>query len=131
MANDLPETFMKTLQQIEESRDPAALVELFTDDAELVNLAQTEPMRGRDGAQTFWKHYLGAFSKVHSTFHHHFATDSDATLEWTSDGALPDGEPIKYRGVSILEMRDNKVSRFRTYYDSAAFLPGGAKHKEK
>ena len=36
------ETFMSTLQQIEESRDPEALVALFGPDAELINLALTE-----------------------------------------------------------------------------------------
>lgn len=122
---------MRTLQQAEGSRDPAALVALFSDDAELLNLALTEPMRGRDGAQEFWEHYLGAFKEVRSTFPRHVANETDATLEWVSEGRLPDGEPIAYRGVSILEMRDDKVSRFRTYYDSAAFLPGGAKHREK
>jgi ketosteroid isomerase-like protein len=131
MSNTLAETFMQTLQQIEGSRDPAPLVALFSDDAELLNLALTEPSRGQTGAQEFWKNYLGAFREVRSTFHRHVATDTDATLEWTSDGRLPDGEPIAYRGVSILEMQDGKVKRFRTYYDSAAFLPGGAKHKQQ
>lgn len=125
------ETFMQTLQETERSRDPAPLVALFADDAELSNLALAEPMRGREGAQTFWRHYLDAFAEVRSTFHHHFATDSAATLEWVSEGRLHAGEPIRYRGVSVLEIRDGKVSRFRTYYDTAAFLPGGAKHREK
>ena len=44
--SNLAATFQHTLQQIEQSRDPEALVALFSDDAELLNLALTEPMKG-------------------------------------------------------------------------------------
>ena len=54
--------------------------------------------------------------------------DGSATLEWKSDGTLPDGKPISYRGVSLIDFDGDRVKRFRTYYDSAAFLPEGAKH---
>lgn len=128
---NLVETFMRTLQQIEQSGDPAPLVELFTSDAELLNLALTEPMRGREGAQRFWSNYLSVFSKVESKFFHHFQAEDAGVMEWVSEGTLADGQPVNYRGTSVIEIKDDKVSRFRTYYDSAVFLPGGAKHKEK
>lgn len=128
----LAETFQRTLQQIEQSGDPAPLVELFAEDCELLNLALTEPMRGREGAQRFWSNYLSVFSKIASRFHHNVETDGSAAFEWVSEGALADGQPVNYRGISVIEKAgENKVSRFRTYYDSAVFLPGGAKHKEK
>jgi hypothetical protein len=50
-----------------------------------------------------------------------------AVLEWESEGTLPGGEPIRYPGVSVIEFADGRVGRFSTYYDSAAFLPQGAK----
>jgi ketosteroid isomerase-like protein len=50
-------------------------------------------------------------------------------LEWISKGALSTSEDIRYQGVSILEMDGERIHRFRTYYDSAAFLPQGAKQK--
>ena len=122
---------MSTLQQIEESRDPEALVALFGDQAELLNLALTEPMTGVEGARKFWTNYLTAFEKIRSTFHHTIQTDKDAVLEWVSEGVMAaSGQPFNYRGVSVVEYDGGKVSRFRTYYDSAVFLPGGAKHKE-
>jgi hypothetical protein len=43
-------------------------------------------------------------------------------LVWTSDGALKGGHPIRYRGTSILEVEGDKVRRFETIYDSAAFV---------
>ncbi len=125
------ETFKSTLQQIEQSRDPEALVALFAEDSELINLALTEPMRGLDGARKFWSNYLSAFEAIQSTFHHTTETDKTAVLEWVSEGTMATtGQPFNYRGVSVVEHDGAKVHRFRTYYDSAVFLPGGAKHKE-
>ncbi len=129
--SNLAETFQRTLQQIEQSRDPEALVTLFGDDAELFNLALTEPMKGVEGARRFWTNYLSAFEKIRSEFHHTISTDKDAVLEWVSEGVMSaSGQPFNYRGVSVIEHDGAKVHRFRTYYDSAVFLPGGAKHKE-
>ena len=48
-------------------------------------------------------------------------------MEWTGKGELKNGQPIEYRGVSIIEHDGQKVSAFRTYYDSAAFLAPEAK----
>ena len=128
---NLAETFQSTLQQIEQSRDPEALVALFGEDAELLNLALTEPMKGVEGAHKFWTNYLSAFEKIRSTFHHHLQTDDKAVLEWVSEGVMAGtGQPFNYRGISVIEYNGDKASRFRTYYDSAVFLPGGAKQKE-
>ena len=125
------ETFMTTLQQIEDSRDPEALVALFGEHAELLNLALTEPMKGMEGARKFWTNYLAAFEKIRSTFHHHLQTDDKAVMEWVSEGVMAGtGQPFNYRGISVVEYDGDKVSKFRTYYDSAVFLPGGAKQKE-
>ena len=129
--SNFAETFQSTLQQIEKSRDPAALVALFNDDAELLNLALTEPMKGLEGAQKFWANYLSAFETIASTFHHTFNTDNMAVLEWVSEGVIAaTGQPFNYRGVSVIEHDGQKAHKFRTYYDSAVFLPGGAKQKE-
>jgi len=48
-------------------------------------------------------------------------------MEWRSQGTLSDGEDVHYRGVSIIDIDNGLVQGFRTYYDSAVFLPTGAK----
>ena len=129
--SNFAETFKSTLQQIEQSRDPGALVAMFAADSELMNLALTEPMKGTDGATKFWSNYLAAFEKIQSTFHHTTDGENTAVLEWISEGVIAaSGEPFNYRGVSVVEHDGEKAHKFRTYYDSAVFLPGGAKHKE-
>lgn len=127
MASETAKKFMQTLQQIEENKNVESLVSLFTEDAELSNLASSSPLQGKDGARQFWQKYLSVFQQIHSKFTNVVESNGSAVLEWISEGTLTSGEPLKYQGVSIIETVDGKVQRFRTYYDSAAFLPQGAK----
>ncbi|MBY0459272.1 MAG: nuclear transport factor 2 family protein [Gemmataceae bacterium] len=122
MPSATAESFIRALQQSEQTRDVEPLVEQFDDQAEVENLTAQSPARGRDGAREFWTKYLDSFQNVKSRFTHVFEADSVAVLEWISEGALPDGKPIRYRGVSVLELAGGRVRRFRTYYDSAAFV---------
>ena len=125
------ETFMSTLQQAEQSRDPEPLIALFDERSELLTLALTEPLIGVEGARRFWTNYLAAFEQIRSTFHHTIQTDNEAVLEWVGEGVLAaSGQPFSYRGISLLEHEGEHVQRFRSYYDSAVFVPGGAKHKD-
>jgi ketosteroid isomerase-like protein len=118
--------FTAALAEAERSGDPQPLAELFTADAELTNLAKPEPSRGAVGARGFWADYLKAFGNIRSEFDHKVMGDTTAVLEWTSEGTLPTGKPIRYRGVSILEVRGDRVGKFRTYYDTAAFVTPAA-----
>ncbi len=131
MANPLDpraQTFMTTLQEAERTNDVGPLAALFAADAECGSTATKEPMTGPDGVKRFWLEYLSVFKTVRSTFVHTHAGGDGAALEWTSEGQLPAGTAINYQGVSLLEFdAAGKVKRFRTYYDSAAFLPEGAK----
>jgi ketosteroid isomerase-like protein len=120
--NDTAERFMAALQQAEKGHDPGPLAEMFADDAELTNLARPEPARGRDGAREFWADYLKAFGEIRSEFGLVVADGPAAVMEWTSEGTLPNGKPITYRGVSVVETAGGKVAKFRTYYDTAAFV---------
>jgi ketosteroid isomerase-like protein len=126
MASQMAETFMQTLQQIEQSKDPAPLVALFKDNAEVSNIALNEPLHGSEGVREFWEKYLEQFQQIRSTFNQVLEQQTDSgghiVLEWQSEGTLRQGAPIKYRGASILEITGDRVLRFRSYYDSAAFI---------
>jgi ketosteroid isomerase-like protein len=78
---------------------------------------------GADGARHFWQEYVGAFSNVRSDFTGVRDFDDFSALEWSTAGTLQTGRPIRYSGVSLLEHRDGRVTRFTTYYDPAAFVP--------
>lgn len=118
--------FKKTLQQIEESRDVTPLVALFGEEASIDSPARDHKLTGRNEIQKFWSEYIDAFGTIRSTFTADHTIGDTSILEWVSEGTLPTGRPIKYRGVSIITFRGYKVSSFTTYYDSAAFVAPGS-----
>jgi ketosteroid isomerase-like protein len=130
MGTQLAQQFMDALRRAEETKDVAPLVKLFADDAELESPVRSAARHGAKGARRFWDEYLRAFGSVRSEFTHVKDAGEFASLEWSSSGTLPDGTPVRYAGVSLIDGSDGKVSRFSTYYDSAAFLPSGSKHVE-
>ncbi len=121
MPKDVTQRFMQALQEAEQRKDPSPLVELYAEDSSTENLA-LGPMQGREGAQEFWKKYLDVFQDVRSEFFSHSDDERTGVMEWVARGHLQSGRPIEYKGVSIIEVEDGKVKKFRTYYDSAAFV---------
>jgi ketosteroid isomerase-like protein len=116
--------FIAALRALEEHGDADRIAEIFSPDADLVNLSHSE--HGADGARRFWQAYRAQFGDIRSTFNRVVEAGPDAVLVWRSQGTLAQGHPLDYRGVSLLSLRGGKVSRFETYYDSAAFLRGAA-----
>ena len=123
----LTEEFMRALQRFEATGDLAPLLALFDPEAEALNLGRTEPARGLGQVESFWRDYRSIFRAIGSEFTHVIEGKDGAVLEWLSRGTLLNGDPVEYKGVSVLETDGDRVRRFRTYYDSAVFLPGGAK----
>jgi len=116
----MAQTFADALRRTEETRDPEPLVALFAEGCELSNLALRES--GIEGARRFWDTYLAQFDEIRSSFSHMIEADGEAALVWTSEGTLKGGHPISYRGVSIIVVEGDRVRRFETVYDSAAFV---------
>lgn len=117
----LTDEFAKALQTAEQSGDVSWLLALHADDVTLRNLTQ-QTWEGAEGARAFWEAYLGSFEEVRSEFTRVQEEGGLGVLEWTASGRLPGGREISYRGVSLLDVQGGKVSAFRTYYDSAAFV---------
>lgn len=68
------------------------------------------------------------FDDIESTFTHissHISSTTEVVvLEWIGTGSLSTGRPIRYPGASVLVVTDDRITGFRTYYDSAVFLTG-------
>jgi len=126
MATRLTEEFMRELQRFEATAELEPLLALFHDDAEALNLGRTEPPRGYEEIEEFWRDYRAVFRGIRSEFTHVIEGSGGAVLEWVSRGALANGEPVAYKGVTVLETDSGRIHRCRTYYDSAVFLSGGA-----
>jgi len=122
MADTRTQRFADALQKFESSGDSTDLVEQYADGAEL-----TRPEADRGDSEsdpsTFWDAYSAQFDSIETTFSAVDETGDRGILEWSSTGTLSSGRDIDYRGVSLLTFGDDdKVSRFATYYDTAAFL---------
>jgi limonene-1,2-epoxide hydrolase len=119
--------FLEALERLEMHRELAAIVRCFARDAELSRLGR-EAERGRDGAHRFWAEYRQSFGDLRSRFLRISEEGPVKVLEWRSEGTLPQGAPIVYAGVSLVEFdgASERIVRFRTYFDSAAVVAGAA-----
>jgi ketosteroid isomerase-like protein len=123
--------FVKRLQAFEGDGNSSELIELFSKEAELLNLTRPTS-RAHDGkshaltAPAFFSQYMNAFDYVSSHFTNIIEDEDNAVLEWHSTGRLKMGTPVDYRGVTILDHDGKKISALRTYYDSAALLPNAS-----
>ena len=123
-SSDPARAFADALHALEDSGDLDAMTARFADDAEVHALPSRRDHEGKGGVRDFWQEYLDQFDRVHSDFSRvETVGGSRGILEWTATGQLKGGHDITYDGVSLLDLNDDGlVTRFRTYYDSAAFV---------
>jgi len=126
MSNRLTQEFTEALQQFERTGEVGPLIALFNVDGEIVNLGRTEPARGHDEIEGFWRDHRAVFRTIRTEFLHVFEGQTGSVLEWVSHGAKANGEPVEPRGVTVIEVERGGIQRCRTYYDSAVFMSGGA-----
>jgi hypothetical protein len=116
------DTFSKALQQMEQSGDATDLVAQFSEGVELKR-PELDHSEGSSDPDKFWSTYRDQFSEISTEFTHIAEADDIAVLEWSSKATLAAGRSIEYAGVSLLTFDDDDlVSRFSTYYDTAAFV---------
>ena len=117
MSQEVAERFVEALRKLEEDRDVEALVEVHTDDCDVGNVAVPKTFSGHEGLREFWTSYRDTFGEMKSEFRNVFADDAGhAALEWNTSGDA-NGKDVSYDGVSLLEIQEGKVSRFRAYFD--------------
>lgn len=110
--------FIAALRVMEDEGDLEAMIALYGDHAETTGPSDETPHVGRDGARRFWHMYRESFDEVRSTFTNIVdAGDGTVMLEWTSYGRARGGQEVRYAGVSVIEMQDGGIHRFRTYFN--------------
>lgn len=122
MSESLVQRFIAGLHRLEETKDPEPLVALYAEQAETSNVVADRIFAGPDGARDFWRRYRGSFGEAHSSFRNEIVVGDRAALEWTTEGTDTQGAPLRYDGVSILEMAGEgdaeTITRFRAFFDS-------------
>ena len=120
MSEEVANRFIEALGKLEQTREVNAIADLIAPDAELGNIIAPERFHGPQGAREFWKKYRDTFENVESSFRNRIVTDGHAALEWTTKGSSSESQPFSYDGVSILEIQNDKITRFRAYFDPTA-----------
>ena len=125
ISDDRARSFATGLQTFEKDGDASSFAKLFAADA----VTQRFDARGerRGEVEQFWQEYRGQFDKVSTTFYEVVEGSDKFALEWTSDATLTDGRPLQYRGVTVIDLDGDKISKLSTYYDSAQFAAIPAK----
>ena len=125
ISDDRARTFATGLQTFEKDGDAAAFAALFADDA----VTQRFDARGeRSGeVEAFWQEYRAQFQSISTTFYDVVEGGDRFALEWTSEATLVDGRPLQYRGVTVIDLDGEKITKLSTYYDSAQFAAVAAK----
>jgi steroid delta-isomerase-like uncharacterized protein len=117
MSKEVADKFVEALWKLEQERDLEALVEIHTEDCDVGNVAVPQTFAGHDGLREFWTSYRDTFGDMKSEFRNVFADEAGhAALEWNTSGQA-NGNEVSYEGVSLLEIQNGKVSRFRAYFD--------------
>jgi ketosteroid isomerase-like protein len=117
MSKEVADKFVEALWKLELDRDVETLVEIHTDDCDVGNVAVPRTFSGHDGLREFWTSYRNTFGDMKSEFRNVFADEAGhAALEWNTT-AQANGNDISYDGVSLLEIQNGKVTRFRAYFD--------------
>jgi len=122
MPDSRSQRFADALSTFETSGDDADLFVQFADGAEL-SRPEADRSDTESDPSSFWSAYRKQFDGIETSFSAVDEAGDRGILEWTSTGKLSTGRDIDYRGVSLLTFGDDdKVSRFATYYDTAAFI---------
>ncbi|CAA9538795.1 MAG: hypothetical protein AVDCRST_MAG49-617 [uncultured Thermomicrobiales bacterium] len=111
--------FIDALWELEGNRNADPIVGTYADDADIGNVVSPRTFTGQDGARDFWSRYRANFGEMRSEFRNVFATEDRAALEWTTKGTSPEGHPVEYEGVSLLEIdpASGAITRFRAFFD--------------
>ena len=98
----------------------------FSEDAQLHDISQPQPLQGRASIEAFLRMFGAAFPDGAYELRVVLAGDRSGIAEWTfrgthtgsAMGAEPSGRPIEFSGVSVYEIEDGRFVRGRIYYDT-------------
>jgi ketosteroid isomerase-like protein len=113
--------FVVALGRLERDGDVEPLVRLYADDGTAGDGSHPETYRGQPGVRMFWTRYHRSFRVVASTVHTVVCDERGAALEWESVGT-GSGRPFRYRGVTLLSVRDGRITRSCAYFDPASLV---------
>lgn len=119
------EAYRNALQSLETDGTVDWIVSLFEGTATLSSPRSATPEQGADGARRFWNAYRAAFPTVTTSVDGVTEAPGVATLQWTSRGMV-DGHDVTWKGITVLEHANNRITRLLQLYDVNQLQPAVA-----
>ncbi len=108
---------METYRRAWETRDAALVLELFTEDATYQENPFSAPMVGHEAIGRYWEEVSANQRDIRFHWHSVSRTDKLHVVEWAAEFTRADsGKRIELRGVMLLELRGDRIFRFREYW---------------
>ena len=108
------------------SHDADKFLPLFTDDAFYEDVAFGEKSKGSAELRKFFASELEGIPDLELKLERANLQGGHGTIEWvfsgTDKGVYKTGKKFSVRGVSVIEMRDGKISRNLDFYDLATIM---------
>ncbi len=108
------------------SHNPDKMVPLFTDDVVYEDVAYGEVSHGSAELHKFFVEELEGVPDLELKVVRSNIKDGHGTVEWifsgTDKGIYKTGKKFSVRGVSVIDVRDGKISRSLDFYDSASIM---------
>ena len=111
-------------------RDADALIEIYADDAEIVQVAFGDSLRGRDALLTSFQEFFKAFPDNYTNPESIFVDGDWAIIEWTGGGTFteslggnaPTGKSFTLRGCAFFHITEDKIKFQRGYFDKLTWF---------
>lgn len=116
------EGYRNALQSLETDGNVDWMVSLFASTATLSSPRAATPEQGTDGARQFWTAYRTAFPTVATHIDNVTEAPGVATLQFTSRGMVR-GADVTWKGITVLEYANNRITRLLQLYDVAQLEP--------
>ncbi|MDL5159870.1 nuclear transport factor 2 family protein [Actinomycetospora termitidis] len=120
LTSSIARRFVDALRAVENDGDPEGMAALAGTGTRWTSSGAAQASTGPEGAREFWDAYGRAYADITSHFTTVTETDSRAVLEWVSTGHHHDGQPVRYVGVTVLDLDDSGVGDVRLYFDTTA-----------
>jgi hypothetical protein len=124
LTTPLARRFVDALRALEDRGEIDDMVALAADDTRWWSTGPDQNRAGDEGAARFWRAYREAFAEIRSEFTAATETPGRVVLEWRSTGRHHDGSPVRYSGVTVLDLGgtpdDPVLAEVRLYFDTAA-----------
>jgi ketosteroid isomerase-like protein len=118
MTQEVAYRFVEALAAVEREGELEPMIDTFAEGCEIGTPARAEKLHGRKGAREFWTMYRSAFRDVHSTLRNIIIGSNSFAVEWTAQAADSSGKALTYDGVSIADTCGDRITRFRSYFDT-------------